>query len=116
MSSEPNTTDDTDESKEELAQRVARLEQQVSDQADGVSRREALVGGGLLGLGLLGGGATGGAAASLDGDPGDAMAVGGSLSVDDSYHIAGDLYAGPQSARPASADTNATSPTPAATT
>jgi len=115
MSSEPNTTDDTDESKEELAQRVARLEQQVSDQADGVSRREALVGGGLLGLGLLGGGATGGAAASLDGDPGDAMAVGGSLSVDDSYHIAGDLYAGPQSARPVRTRSGS-SPTPAATT
>jgi len=105
MSSDHTTTnDETDES--DLKARVQRLEQQLDEQQGGITRREAVVGSGLLGLGIIGG-ASGSASADLDGAAGEALAVGGSLSVDDSYHIAGDLYAGPESARPASSDTNA---------
>lgn len=96
-----------------LADRVIDRMTERGDIDDGsltgkVNRRDTLkaVGGGLLGAGLLGG-ASGGVAASLDGASGDQLAVGGSLNVDDSYHIAGAYFAGPKSARPASADDNA---------
>lgn len=86
-------------------QEIRQLINEESDEADsgGLKRRGFL---GLAGMAALAGSGGGAAASNLNNQQ-PPLAVGGSLDVADAYHIAGDFYAGPRSARPGSPGSNA---------
>lgn len=92
------------ESATEAIREIVREELHDESGGPNVSRRNALA---ALGGGALFGGVTGGAAGQSTGGQNNLGVAGMSLNVSEDYHVAGDYYAGPASARPANPGSNA---------
>jgi len=80
------------------------VERLVEERSSGVEiGRRGVLGGIAAAAGV---GAMSGGAAGQSGGGQESMALGGSLSVDDTYQISGNWYAGPESAKPSNPDTS----------